>query len=100
MRATVSVPIVLIDAPDDDACEEAGWVETTVSESEARDLLAPLCCDAEGERPHRPNFGAATRVWLRPRVRTDVGGGEPAEDWADAVEGEPNAREFWKIPTV
>jgi hypothetical protein len=56
-------PLVLLDQPDDEMCEEHGWIEATVSPDAARDLLIPFVYDEDGKSA-RP-VGEARRVWLR-----------------------------------
>lgn len=85
--------MILLDQPEDELCEGRGWVETSVGEDEARDLLAPYCFDEDDKNPWRPDVGPATRVWLKPE--------NPGPDeglWHPAEPGEPGAVEFWEIP--
>ena len=85
-------PLVLFDEPDDACCESRGWVETTVTEDQARDILAPHCFDDDYEQPCRPDCGAGKRVWLRPED-------EYAERWGPCEPNAYNSLEFWEIPT-
>lgn len=102
-RGLVSA-IVLVDTPADGCCERVGWVETTVSEDEARALLAPLCADWNGHAPHAPYYGPATRVWLT-RASGDgalsaVGGDLDHELWTVAGADTDGAVSFWQVPTA
>lgn len=89
----MSLPLVLVDDPDG-VCEAKGWVEGTVSEAEARNLLAELATDEDGE-PRRPD-GTASKVWLR-RVREGEDFGE--EEWLPCEPLDDDAVEFWEIVT-
>lgn len=80
-------PLVLVDQWDDKCCEQWGWVETTVSEDRAREVLAEFCVTEDGESPARPT-GPATRVWVRPDAHGEV--------WSPCAEA-PDAVEFFKF---
>lgn len=84
-------PVLLLDDPDEEVCDELGWVETTVSEDEARDALVEFVFDEDG-RPARP-IGAAKRVRLVP------GDGDYAIGalWVPARPDDPNALEFYEF---
>ncbi|MBF6619063.1 MAG: hypothetical protein ITG02_02390 [Patulibacter sp.] len=85
-------PYVLLDQAADDMCEESGWVETSVSIDEARDLLARYCHDEDGNEGHRP-AGSPRRVWLAPIQDPD----DECATWRDADRFTPGAREFWQL---
>lgn len=90
---TTTYPHVLIDQPEDGCVETMGWVEATVDEDKARDMLAEFCCDESGDSPYRPT-GPAERVHLRLV--------NPAQDWEFQrwVQCKPTAKSgvlFWKI---
>jgi hypothetical protein len=94
-----AVAIILMDTYEDGYCEETGWVETTVSEDEARDQLAEFCFDEEGETPHRPEGEPAVKVWLQP----DPADTTPYEDekcWIKCGSHDPGSLEFWEIKVV
>lgn len=67
-------PLVLCDTYDEGICENRGWVEATVDEERARDVLAEFCVDEYGKLDYRPECGPAKKVWLAPKD-TD------AEEW-------------------
>lgn len=56
--------IVLLDQPEDEFCEERGWVSCDVSVDHARWLLQDYCADEHGDVPARP-VGDPKRVWLK-----------------------------------
>ena len=90
----VTHPVVLIDQPWDGYAEDLGWVEATVDEDKARDILAEFCLDEDGNTGYRPT-GPASREWL-------VRDSEPkpnAEDemWHAAKAETEGAVEFWKV---
>jgi hypothetical protein len=86
-------PTLLLDSPDDGYCESTGWVETVVTEDEARNLLAEWCMDENGDMPFRP-VGAIKRVHMAPEKPGD----ETAEQmWHKSDEDAPGAMEFWEI---
>lgn len=85
--------MVLIDQPEDAMCDERGWVETTVSEGQARDLLVPFCFDGEEDSPVRP-CGEARRVWLRV---TEPGPHADEDRWYACESTDSGAREFYEF---
>lgn len=85
-------PVVLLDAAMDDMCEERGWVETTVSVDEARDMLAQYFYDENGGEGHRPT-GSALRVWQAPIEAPD----NECATWRPSDPHTPGAREFWEL---
>lgn len=85
--------MVLMDQPEDAMCEERGWVEATVGEDEARDLLAPFCVGEDDDEPVRP-CGEAKRVWLRV---TEPGPHADEDRWYACEQGDEGAREFYEF---
>jgi hypothetical protein len=85
-----SPPIVLFD---DEENPEHCWVETSVTESEARDLVAPFCTDEDGESPFRP-VGDAVKQWWRAEVMMGSDS-QDDEEWIRVAQG--HGREFWAI---
>lgn len=85
-------PIVLMDQPDDNYCEERGWVSTDVDADTARDLLAQFCYADDGRSNGRP-AGEPRRVWLAP---ADASLPEDAWRWRTA-DDDTHAREFWEF---
>lgn len=83
-------PVVLLDQAEEGYCEDRGWVETTVTEDEARDALAEFCSDEDGGTPWCPDCGPATRVWLKPQD-------EHAEYWGPCESRDPDGIEFWEV---
>lgn len=79
-------PIWLFDDEDE---PQVCWVETTLSEDEARDKLKGVLCDEDGELGFRPT-GDATKEWLSPADTHE-------ERWAKCQPTDVNAREFWKV---
>lgn len=87
---TTADPVVLLDQPEDGYCEEFGWVEASVGEERARELLAEFV----GEDPPQRPTGPATRVTMRLR--------NPAADyearrWVACSSTAKSGREFWQI---
>lgn len=102
-------PTILLDAAGEGYCESRGWVEASVSEGRARDLLAPFCSDEHGESPCRPDCGPARKVILAPS--TDPATSDPeAARWYpidrlreladDFDERCREALEFWEVPVL
>jgi hypothetical protein len=85
--------MVLIDEPDEERCESHGWVEATVSEATARDLLAEYCADENGNSPARPQ-GEAKLVWLRASAPAKH---PENERWAACEAGDSGARKFYEF---
>jgi hypothetical protein len=84
--------IVLMDAPDDGYCENFGWVEATVPEADAGQMLAGLCMDEDGNTgEHVYPRVAPTRVWLR------SDGHDEAERWTKCDPTDDGAREFYEF---
>lgn len=84
---------VLVDQPEDGYVETCGWVEASVDEDKARDMLAEFCCDEDGETGYRPT-GPARRVHLRLV--------NPAQDyeyqrWVECRPAAKTAVEFWEV---
>jgi hypothetical protein len=97
-----SVPLVLMDAPDDGICEEAGWVEIRpagwdrdVQVQEARKLIAPFWVGDDGEVGAEP-VGAPTVVTLSPDPEW-VEDGESNPMWDSYDPPGPGARNFWRF---
>lgn len=82
---TAVAPIMLFDSEDE---PQTCWVETTVSEDEARAQLKDFLCDEDGSLGYRPT-GGATKEWLCPED-------EHEEHWKPSGPS-GSAREFWKI---
>jgi hypothetical protein len=84
-------PLILFDTYDDGYCEEKGWVEATVDENEARDILAEYCFDEDGKEGFRP-VGSAKKVYMRPED-------EYAERWVicPATEKDDSIIKCWEI---
>lgn len=91
--------LILMDSYEDGYCEEIGWVETSVTEDEARDALAEFCFDEDGNAPYRPDCGPAVKVWLQP----DPADTTPYDDekpWIKCGAHDPGSLEFWEIKVV
>lgn len=87
-------PLILLDSPDDGYCESFGWVDDVISENEARDLLAPWCCDPEtGDVPYRPT-GHAKIVFLVPDRASKF---EDEWRWHETHHSIPDSFAFWQI---
>lgn len=84
--------MVLLDSPNDGVCEFLGWVEAIIGEEAARSLLAPFCCDEDGETGVRPS-GQATRVLLSPDGPVD----DESTLWDTYDPPGPDARWFWQF---
>lgn len=102
-------PIVLLDSPEDGYCEETGWVEATVDQERARDLLAEFRTSEDGdETPFRP-VGAVTPVKLVPASDPAKWGDDPeSEFWCERDKLGPMAtdertrclaavKDFWQV---
>ena len=60
--------ILLLDQPEDECCEERGWVSVDVPEDYARELLEDYCADENGVMPARPVGPEIGRASCRERV--------------------------------
>lgn len=88
-------PRVLIDQPEDGWCEDVGWVEATVPEARARELLAEFCCDERGDSPSKPT-GPARRVFMRlSNPKADY----EDQRWVLCTARAKTAIEFWEVIT-
>lgn len=86
-------PIVLIDDPEEGYCESTGWVQTTVDENQARDLLVPFVWAEDGDSHARP-VGESKRVWF---YVADPGEYPEEDRWEACDQAEPGAHEFYEF---
>jgi hypothetical protein len=93
--AETTYPLVLIDDPADGLCENFGWVEATVGEDRARDLLAELGVvgDPASDGYARPT-GPAKRVFLRLHNPHEY---FEEQRWDPCRPDAEGAHEFWMI---
>lgn len=82
-------PLVFFDTYDEGYCEDKGWVEATVTEDKARDILAEYCFDEDGREGFRP-VGSIKKVYLCPEDKY-------AEGWTICSQTEKKSIEFWEI---
>lgn len=86
-----AAPIVLLDNPEEELCDERGWVEATSRLDAARDALVEFVFDDEGQTA-RP-VGEPKRVWLAPEAADYV----DEARWTVVEEGTPGAVEFFEF---
>lgn len=84
--------VLLLDQPEDECCEDRGWVSAHVPVEDARDLLAPYCADENGAMPARP-VGEPQRVWLKP----DESSSAYADEWRWHPCATGEGVEFWEF---
>lgn len=89
---------VLVDTPPDEGIpENQAWVQVTAEVATPQQAVAllkrefPLC---ERDNEEETYVAAPDPVWLKPPRD------ESTDQWRDAEEGAPGAREFWAISVV